>query len=187
MTADPESQRPLAPVPMAASAPMTPHGHQIQPRHVTELPAEEAGAEAALTGVLQGGADGEVLRAELEAICRKYPAYLDGWARLGQATYRGGDFVTAYAFARVGYHRGLDRLRQNGWGGTGQVRWSALGNRGFLRSLHLLMATAAAIGEAAEAQRCREFLLDLDPEDGLGISRTAPLGVGERLPSEDLP
>ena len=187
MTADPQSSRPLPQVPMAVSAPMAPHGHQIQARHVTELPPEDGEAEGELARALEGGPDQETLLAQLRRICQRYPAYLDAWARLGQTTYRSGDFVTAYAFARVGYHRGLDRLRQNGWGGTGQVRWSAPSNRGFLRSLHLLMASAAAIGETSEAQRCRQFLIDLDPEDGLGIGRTPPLESRDQAPSVALP
>lgn len=185
MTPDPKSSAPLAPVPMAA--PMAPHGHQIQARHLTELPPEGEEAEVELARALRNGSDNEELVALLKRVCQRYPTYLDGWARLGQATYRSGEFVTAYAFARVGYHRGLDRLRQNGWGGTGQVRWSTPSNRGFLRSLHLLMVTSDAIGEGLEAERCRQFLLDLDPEDGLGISQMAPLGRGEPLPAETLP
>jgi hypothetical protein len=73
------------------------------------------------------------------------------------------DDVEAYADFRVGYHRGLDRLRQSGWRGSGYVRWSHETNRGFLRALDGLGRSAAAIGEADEAARCAEFLLQLDP------------------------
>ena len=64
----------------------------------------------------------------------------------------------------MGYHRGLDRLRQSGWRGSGYVRWRYETNRGFLRALDGLRAAAEAIGEPDEAQRCAEFLRQLDPE-----------------------
>ena len=47
---------------------------------------------------------------------RRWPRFLDGWARLGQLAR---DPVEGYACFRVGYHRGLDRLRQSGWRGSG--------------------------------------------------------------------
>ena len=71
-----------------------------------------------------------------------------------------GDPVAAYAYARTGYHRGLDQLRRAGWHGHGPIPWDHEANRGFLRSLHMLAVAAAAIGEDDEAQRCREFLRD---------------------------
>jgi hypothetical protein len=71
--------------------------------------------------------------------------------------------VTAYAFARTGYHRGLDQLRRAGWRGSGPVPWSHEPNQGFLRCLHLLALSADAIGEADEAARCAQFLRDCDP------------------------
>ena len=73
------------------------------------------------------------------------------------------DDIEAYAYFRVGYHRGLDRLRQSGWRGTGYVRWSHEENRGFLRALAGLHASAARIGEADEEERCLQFLQQLDP------------------------
>jgi hypothetical protein len=89
------------------------------------------------------------------------PRSLDGWATLGDL---GRDLIESYAAYRVGYHRGLDALRANGWRGSGYVRWSAPGNRGFLRSLRGLGLVAAEIGEADEAERCQQFLLQLDPD-----------------------
>ena len=88
------------------------------------------------------------------------PRFLDGWARLGDL---GRDDVEAYACYRVGYHRGLDRLRASGWRGSGYVRWRHETNRGFLRSLAGLARTAASIGEDDEAERCEVFLRQLDP------------------------
>jgi Protein of unknown function (DUF3151) len=89
-----------------------------------------------------------------------WPRFLDGWARLGQLAR---DSVEGYAYARVGYHRGLDRLRQSGWRGSGYVRWEHETNRGFLRALDGLRQRAGEIGEADEEARCAEFLLQLEP------------------------
>jgi Protein of unknown function (DUF3151) len=99
-------------------------------------------------------------RDAVTAVVARWPRFLDGWARLGDL---GRDDVERYAAYRVGYHRGLDRLRANGWRGSGYVRWSAETNRGFLRALRGLGDTAAAIGETDEAERCATFLAQLDP------------------------
>ncbi len=90
----------------------------------------------------------------------RWPRFLDGWARLGE---HGRDVMERYAAYRVGYHRGLDRLRASGWRGSGYVRWAHPSNRGFLRALAGLEAMAAQIGEADEAERCATFLRQLDP------------------------
>jgi hypothetical protein len=71
--------------------------------------------------------------------------------------------VAAYAYARTGYHRGLDALRRSGWRGYGPVPWEHAGNQGFLRALAALGKAAEAIGETAEAERCRTLLTDCDP------------------------
>ena len=182
---EPPAPRPA--IPMAV--PMAAHGHQIQRGHRTVLPAEPAAATAALAAALQatGGRPDAAAVAALGAVAAQYPAFLDGWARLAQSAHLAGADVEAYAFARAGYHRGLDRLRQSGWGGTGRVGWADTENRGFLRALHALMVTAARIGEMDEAERCRQFLLDLDPEDGLGIATAPPLVAGQRLGADRLP
>ena len=73
------------------------------------------------------------------------------------------DTIQAYAFARTGYHRGLDALRRNGWKGYGPVPWSHEPNRGFLRCVMVLARAAEAIGETAEAERCTQLLRDSDP------------------------
>ncbi|MCY3909897.1 MAG: DUF3151 domain-containing protein [bacterium] len=93
-------------------------------------------------------------------VVARFPHFLDGWARLGLLAR---DHAEAYSAFRVGYHRGLDRLRQNGWRGSGYVRWAHEVNRGFLRSLAGLQTTAAAIGEKDEEERCLLFLHQLDP------------------------
>jgi Protein of unknown function (DUF3151) len=99
-------------------------------------------------------------RDAVAAVVAASPRFLDGWATLGDL---GGDAIARYAYYRVGYHRGLDTLRANGWRGSGFVRWAEPTNRGFLRSLRGLGEMAAEIGEADEAERCRTFLLQLDP------------------------
>ena len=93
-------------------------------------------------------------------VARSFPAWPEVWAELGELAR---DEIEAYACYRVGYHRGLDALRQEGWRGSGYVRWSHPSNRGFLRCLDGLRLCAAAIGETAEEQRCEAFLHQLDP------------------------
>lgn len=99
-------------------------------------------------------------RDAIAAVVARWPRCLDAWARLGD---HARDDVEAYACYRVGYHRGLDRLRGSGWRGSGYVRWEAPENRGFLRSLRGLGRMAGALGEADEAERCALFLAQLDP------------------------
>jgi len=184
-----QQEPPQSPPRPLTSLPVAPHGHQIQAAHRTVLPDEDPAAVKQLAEILapDGGAPGAARSDLLRQVCSNSPGFLDGWARLAQATYSGADPVGAYAFARVGYHRGLDRLRRHGWGGSGQVQWAEPTNRGFLRSLYMLMLSAAAIGEEEEASRCRQFLLDLDPEDGLGVARLAPLSTGQVVGLSRLP
>jgi len=125
----------------------------------TVLEPEPAAALDALRGALAAPPDGR--RDAVAAVCARWPRFLDAWAQLGALAR---DDVEAYAYFRVGYHRGLDRLRQSGWRGAGYVRWRHETNRGFLRSLDGLRAAADAIGEADEASRCNEFLHQLDPD-----------------------
>ena len=94
-------------------------------------------------------------------VCARWPRVLAAWASLGDAL---DDPALAYAAYRTGYHRGLDRLRANGWRGSGYVLWHHETNRGFLRSLAGLQARAALIGEIDEAERCALFLRQLDPQ-----------------------
>jgi hypothetical protein len=82
------------------------------------------------------------------------------WAVLAERSLALEHTVEGYAFARVGYHRGLDLLRRSGWKGHGPIPWEHEPNRGFLRSLHALGQAAAAIGEEDEAARCAQFLRD---------------------------
>ena len=85
------------------------------------------------------------------------------WALMAEDAWSEGRTVDSYAYARVGYHRGLDALRKAGWRGAGPVPWSHEPNRGFLRSLYALGRASAGIGETEEVQRIRTFLDDSDP------------------------
>jgi hypothetical protein len=113
------------------------------------------------TDVIDGIARAAGQRDAVAEVVAAHPRSLAGWAALGDLAR---DPIEAYACYRVGYHRGLDSLRANGWRGSGYVRWKHESNRGFLRSLAGLGRTAAAIGEADEAARCAEFLRQLEPE-----------------------
>lgn len=136
--------------------PMTSFGDLLGPQPV--LLPEMTDAEDALFG----GADPVTVAAQ-------HPTASIAWAQLAEAALeRGGDgvnhdVISAYAFARTGYHRGLDLLRRNGWKGFGPVPWSHEPNQGFLRSVGALARAAKAIGESDEYARCLDLLEDCDP------------------------
>jgi hypothetical protein len=92
------------------------------------------------------------------SIAADYPGFSLAWALLAEEAFAGGRAVESYAYARTGYHRGLDALRRSGWKGHGPIPWSHPANRGFLRSLAALARAADAIGEDDEAARCWSFL-----------------------------
>ncbi|MGH9040746.1 MAG: DUF3151 family protein [Acidimicrobiia bacterium] len=124
----------------------------------TVLPDAPADAQAALDAAL---ARTEPDRREaVAAVVARWPRFLSAWASLGDCAR---DDVEAYACYRVGYHRGLDQLRQAGWRGSGFVRWQHPQNLGFLRALDGLRAAAGRLGEVDEEARCAEFLRQLDP------------------------
>jgi hypothetical protein len=116
----------------------------------TLLPADPATAE------LDSGADPV-------QVATKNPTSSAAWAALAEEALGRGFWIEGYAYARTGYHRGLDALRKAGWRGTGPVPWSHGPNQGFLRALHALAVAAAAIEETDEANRCTKFLDDCDP------------------------
>jgi Protein of unknown function (DUF3151) len=93
-------------------------------------------------------------------VAADFPACPAVWAALAGRALGDGKAITAYAYARTGYHRGLDLLRRSGWRGHGPIPWEHEPNRGFLLALHLLGRAAGAIGEDDEARRCEEFLAD---------------------------
>ncbi|WP_067884230.1 DUF3151 domain-containing protein [Nocardia vaccinii] len=105
-------------------------------------------------------------------VAAAHPTASIAWAHLAEAALTrseatgdavDADVIAAYAFARTGYHRGLDLLRRNGWKGFGPVPWSHEPNRGFLRSVGALARAARAIGETDEYARCLDLLEDCDP------------------------
>jgi hypothetical protein len=97
------------------------------------------------------------------AVAADHPTSSLAWAALADRAFAEGRTVESYAFARVGYHRGLDALRRNGWKGFGPVPWEHEPNRGFLRCLHALARAATLIGEDDEATRCTLFLRESSP------------------------
>ncbi len=105
-------------------------------------------------------------------VAAQNPAASIAWAALAEAALERAadaaepinhDVVAAYAFARTGYHRGLDLLRRNGWKGFGPVPWEHEPNRGFLRSVAALAKAARVVGETDEYARCLDLLEDCDP------------------------
>lgn len=125
----------------------------------TVLPDDPVELVAELAAALQLP-DGQ-RRDAVARVCAKHPTSSRAWATLGDVAR---DDVEAYSAYRVGYHRGLDALRANGWRGSGYVRWVHESNRGFLRCLDGLARMAGRIGEVAEASRCSQFSLQLDPK-----------------------
>jgi len=120
---------------------------------------------------LESGQDPALLAAD-------HPSSSLAWAVLAEQTLDGVDAeegpgtvhaVTAYAYARTGYHRGLDALRRAGWRGQGPVPAGHEPNQGFLRALLALSLAAHLIGEEDESERCAQFLRD---------SGTSPEEVG---------
>ena len=139
---------------------MSEHSVAMQPSGPprTVLPPEATSIGDALRVAI--GADPDESRAGIAAVVAANPRSLQAWAALGSV---GRDDVERYAAYRVGYHRGLDALRANGWRGSGYVRWADETNRGFLRCLRGLQQAAASIGETDEAERIAVFLQQLDP------------------------
>lgn len=123
----------------------------------TLLPENDTAAAA----LVDARAGGDV--AAIKQVAADHPTYSAAWGRLAELAFADGETVTAYAYARTGYHRGLDQLRRNGWRGHGPVPWGHVPNQGFLRCLNVLALAAASIGEADEAARCAQFLRDSDP------------------------
>ena len=161
----------------------------------TELPPPPP---EALTGLERARGAPEAARpAAVASVVADHPALLLGWAELGEMAESAGRpreasgtgapaggagspsvsrLVEAYAYFRVGYHRGLDALRGAGWRGSGYVRGRHAPNRGFLRCLDGLRRTAGAIGEHAESERCATFLRQLDPDWPLGPASGPSVG-----------
>jgi hypothetical protein len=128
-------------------------------RHETILPAVSDELRSAYQAALT--LDRTARKVAIGDLVAEQPTFIEGWAALATL---GQEPIERYAYARVGYHRGLDALRANGWGGSGLVRWSVLSNRPFLTCLVRLREASRAIGEDAEVARIDAFLRDLDPD-----------------------
>lgn len=108
--------------------------------------------------------EAELAAAENPAVvAAAHPSASIAWASLAEEALDEGRAVAAYAYARTGYHRGLDQLRRNGWKGFGPVPYFHGPNRGFLRCVAALARAADTIGENEEYQRCLDLLDDCDP------------------------
>ena len=105
------------------------------------------------------------------SVAAAHPTASIAWAYLAEAALQADETIAAYAYARTGYHRGLDQLRRNGWKGFGPVPYSHEPNRGFLRCVAVLAKAAKAIGETDEYARCLDLLEDCDPRaaEALGV------------------
>ncbi len=108
--------------------------------------------------------------ADPAAVAAAHPSSPAAWAALADQAWASGHVVESYAYARTGYHRGLDALRRAGWKGHGPVPWAHEPNRGWLRALHALGRAADAINETDEADRCAAFLADSSPEAAAALS-----------------
>jgi hypothetical protein len=104
-------------------------------------------------------------------VAAAHPTHSAAWADLAFEAYDRAAIIESYAYARVGYHRGLDALRRNGWKGFGPVPWSHAPNQGFLRALYALGRAAESIQETEEAARIRTFLDESDPAARGAIER----------------
>ena len=136
----------------------------------TLLPPDSPEVEAALAVALGAGQEGAPERqAALREVARRWPSSIAAWASLADTALALGQDVEAFAFARTAYHRGLDRLRANGWRGSGLVPWSHEPNRGVLLALRTLMLASERLGEADEVTRLRTFLLESVPTDPFSI------------------
>jgi hypothetical protein len=135
------------------------HGNLLGPEP-TLLPADQE-----VDAALEAGTDPTEVAAA-------HPASSAAWAALAERALDAGEPIAAYAYARTGYHRGLDALRRNGWKGFGAVPWAHRPNQGFLRAVAALSRAAGAIGESSEEARCRDLLADSDP------AALAALGLG---------
>ena len=117
-------------------------------------------------------AESELLnKADPKQVAADHPTASIAWAYLAEAALESGETITAYAYARTGYHRGLDQLRRNGWKGFGPVPYSHEPNRGFLRCVAVLARASQAIRENDEHARCLDLLEDCDPRaaEALGV------------------
>ena len=147
--------------------------------HRNLLAAAGAGPAPALLAPIGPTITDDAGRDELIAAVVAEPAGSLGWALLAERSLAEGTpdaDVTAYAFARTGYHRGLDALRRSGWKGAGTIPYEHEPNRGFLRALWSLARAAARIGDTVEYERCAQFLRDSTETGYQALTSAFPLG-----------
>jgi hypothetical protein len=132
----------------------------------TLLPGNDE-AEAALAEATTADTD-----EAYASVAARFPTSSAAWGALATRALAEDQVVAAYAYARTGYHRGLDQLRRSGWKGHGPVPWGHGPNQGFLRCLYVLSRAAGEIGESDEAARCAQFLRDCDPAAGDALAST---------------
>ncbi|MGW1682424.1 DUF3151 domain-containing protein [Saccharopolyspora sp. NPDC002376] len=134
-------------------------------RNLLEPPETLLPENSAAHAELSAGTDPTVVAAH-------HPSFSAAWAALAEGALESGQNIAAYAYARTGYHRGLDALRKAGWKGFGPVPWRHEPNQGVLRSVGALAKAAQSIGEDEEFDRCRKLLEDSDPAslDALGLA-----------------
>ncbi|MDA3629858.1 DUF3151 domain-containing protein [Saccharopolyspora sp. WRP15-2] len=134
-------------------------------RNLLEPPETLLPENAAAQAELSAGTDPTVVAAH-------HPSFSAAWAALAEGALESGQNIAAYAYARTGYHRGLDALRKAGWKGFGPVPWRHEPNQGVLRSIGALAKAAQSIGEDEEFDRCRQLLEDSDPAslEALGLA-----------------
>ncbi|GAB3622710.1 DUF3151 domain-containing protein [Mariniluteicoccus endophyticus] len=136
----------------------------------TKLPEDPAAAEIADHG-----------RERFVEIVTSHPESSLCWALLAEGALNVDTpdaAVMAYAYARTGYHRGLDALRRAGWKGQGPVPWEHGPNRGFLRCVWALAHAAHRIGETAEFERCSQLLRDSSETAYAELTALRPVAKG---------
>ncbi|MFT2817659.1 DUF3151 domain-containing protein [Leifsonia sp. A12D58] len=143
-------------------------GKNLLDQPETLLPAEPE-VQAALAAAA---------RSDIARVVALHPTSSLAWAELADVTHAEGRYLESYAYARVGYHRGLDALRKAGWRGAGPIPWSHEPNRGVLRSLYALRRAAREIGELDEVDRLTTLLND---SDNSAISRIQSLHTSTQL------
>ena len=135
----------------------------LLPTPATLLPDDEAARAALADGVPP------------DQVAADHPRDSLPWAVLAESALADGRSVEGYAFARTGYHRGLDALRRAGWRGKGPIPWEHEPNQGFLRVLWALACAARRIGEQAEYERCVVFLLEASESGYVALATSRPL------------
>ena len=115
-----------------------------------------------------------------EEAATAHPSSSLAWAILAEERLSSGDSLTGYAFARVGYHRGLDALRRSGWKGHGPIPWAHEPNQGFLRCLAALAMGAQRIGEDRRGRPMSPVPAGRRSVRPRNLSEVTPASLGRR-------